>query len=139
MSFAKILFVGLGGAGKRHLRILRQLLPKKTVFTAYRRTSRTPLLRPDFTVDERNTVEAAYDLQVFDSLQSAFADGPDLTVISTPSSCHREPMMMAMEVGSGVLVRNRGRKTFKISRSLEMGLWQNACPFTFLFSVVFIH
>ena len=104
MSFTKVLFVGLGGAGQRHLRILRQLLPESTVFSAYRRTGRTPLLQPDFTVDAGNTLESAYNLKTFDSLESAFADGPDLTVISTPSSCHREPMTMAMEAGSGVLV-----------------------------------
>lgn len=104
MSFSKILFVGLGGAGQRHLRIFRQLLPESTVFTTYRRTGKTPLLRADFTVDDQNTVETAYHLQTFDSLESAFADGPDLTVVSTPTSCHREPMMMALEAGSGVLV-----------------------------------
>ena len=104
MSVSKVLFVGLGGAGQRHLRIFRQLLPENTVFTAYRRTSGTPLLRADFTVDERNTVESAYRLHTFDSLEDAFADGPDLTVVSTPTSCHREPMMMAMEADSGVLV-----------------------------------
>ena len=31
MSFSKILFVGLGGAGQRHLRIFRQLLAQSTV------------------------------------------------------------------------------------------------------------
>ncbi len=104
MSFSRVLFIGLGGAGQRHLRILRQLLPKDTAFTAYRRTGATPLLRPDFTADEQSTVEAAYGLRTFDSLEAAFADGPDLTVISTPTSCHREPMMMAVKAGSGVLV-----------------------------------
>ena len=104
MSFSKVWFVGLGGAGQRPLRIFRQLLPESTVFTAYRRIGATPLLRPNFTVDEQSTVEATYRLQTFASLEAAFADGPDLTVVSTPTSCHREPMMMAMEAGSGVYV-----------------------------------
>lgn len=65
MSFSKVLFVGLGGAGQRHLRIFRQLLPEATVFSAYRRTGETPLLRSDFTVDEENSVESAYHLQIF--------------------------------------------------------------------------
>jgi predicted dehydrogenase len=104
VTFAKILFVGLGGAGQRQLRIFRQLLPSSTVFMAYRRTRATPLLRSDFTVDEKNSVEAAYNLRTFDTLESAFAEQPDLAVVSTPTSCHREPMMMALEAGCGVFV-----------------------------------
>ena len=104
MKFKKILFIGLGGAGQRHLRIFRQLLPISTVFSAYRRTAATPLLRADFSVDTKKSVEATYGLRVFDSIEDAFDDRPDLTVISTPTSCHREPMLMALEVGSGIFV-----------------------------------
>ena len=46
----RILFVGLGGAGQRHLRIFRSLLPN-TDFYAFRRNKKTPLLNSDFTVD----------------------------------------------------------------------------------------
>lgn len=104
MRISKVLFVGLGGAGQRQLRIFRQILPEETVLSAYRHTRSTPLLRRDFTVDDWKTVEAAYRLRIFDSLESAFADGPDLTVVSTPTACHREPMMMAVASGSGVFV-----------------------------------
>ncbi len=104
MTFSRILFVGLGGAGQRHLRIFRELMPRDTVFTAYRRTRATPLLRPDFSVDNRGSLESAYGLRMFDTLESALADGPDLTVISTPTSHHRVPMMMAAKAGSGILV-----------------------------------
>ena len=104
MNFFKVLFIGLGGAGQRHLRILRQLLPESTLLSAYRSSSATPLLNSDFSVNEHNTVESAYGLITFDSLKSSFASYPDLTVISTPTAFHREPMLMAMEAGSGVLV-----------------------------------
>jgi len=138
MSFGKVLFVGLGGAGQRHLRILRQLLPEGTAFTAYRRTGRTPFLRPDFTVHEGNNLESAYNLKIFDSLESAFDDRPDLTVVSTPSSCHREPMMMAMEAGSGVLVEKPWAEIFRGSQGSEMGYWTDTCSFTSLFNGVSI-
>jgi predicted dehydrogenase len=100
----KILFIGLGGAGQRHLRIFRQLLPQSTVFAAYRHTGSTPLLQPDFSVDESNSIEEKFNLVMFKTLESAFADSPDLTVISTPTSCHLEPMMMAVAAGSGIFV-----------------------------------
>ena len=104
MSFSKVLMVGLGGAGQRHLRILRQLLPDATVFSTYRHSGRTPLLRPDFTVEHGQNIEAVYGLKVFPSLESALADKPDLTVVCTPTALHREPMMMALDAGSAVLV-----------------------------------
>jgi predicted dehydrogenase len=129
VSFSKVLFVGLGGAGQRHLRIFRQLLPESTVFTAYRRTGATPLLLPNFTVDEQSTVEATYRLQTFASLEAAFADGPDLTVVSTPTSCHREPMMMAMEAGSGVLVEKPWAENLQGFSKFRDGMVAKNLPF----------
>jgi len=103
MNPYKILFIGLGGAGQRHLRILKQLLPLAS-FSAFRRTAKTPLLRSDFTVDKNKNINDVYELKIFDDINEAFADKPSLTVISTPTSCHREPLMLAMEAGSAIIV-----------------------------------
>lgn len=104
MSYSKVLFVGLGGAGQRHLRVLRSLLPARSRFMAYRSTRKTPLLRPDFTPDETRSLEAEFGLVSFPSLESAFSERPDLTVISTPTSMHREPMGFALDTGSAIIV-----------------------------------
>ena len=133
MSFSKVLFIGLGGAGQRHLRILKQMLPSDTVFMAYRRTRETPLLRADFSVDNQNTIESAYDLQVFDSLDLAFSNSPDLTVISTPTSCHREPMMMAMKSGSGVLVEKPWAENLQDFQEFRDGMINKNLPFQISF------
>jgi len=133
MSFSNILFIGLGGAGQRHLRIIRQLLPETTVFTAYRRTRETPLLRANFTVDDKNTVESKYKLQMFDNMESAFANNPDLTVISTPTSCHREPMMMALEAGSAVLVEKPWAESLEGFKSFKDGIQGKGLSFLISF------
>ncbi|MDA8382265.1 MAG: Gfo/Idh/MocA family oxidoreductase [Betaproteobacteria bacterium] len=104
MSFSKILFVGLGGAGQRHLRVFHRLLGDSASFFAYRQTRATPLLRPDFTVDDKGSLEQTYGIRPFNTLDAAFAARPDLTVIATPTACHRTPMMLAVEAGSGVMV-----------------------------------
>ena len=104
MPFKKILFVGLGGAGQRHLRIFKQLLGPQTQFTAFRSTRTTPLLSANFTVNRSSTIEDHYDLTVFDSLSSAIDDGPDLVVISTPSSLHYDAARMAADKGIGVFI-----------------------------------
>ncbi len=129
MSFSKVLFVGLGGAGQRHLRIFRQLLSPSTVFTAYRRTGATPLLRTDFSVDVDNTVESVYNIRVFDSLDSAFEDAPDLAVISTPTSCHREPMMMAISANCGVFVEKPWAENLNSFTSFRKSVLQKGLPF----------
>lgn len=128
MTFSKILFIGLGGAGQRHLRIFRKLLPN-TIFSTYRKTGETPLLRSNFTVDNQNTVESAYELQTFNSLESAFEASPNLTVISTPTSCHREPMMMAMEAGSGILVEKPWAESLEGFSKFRNGILAKKLPF----------
>ena len=104
MKYKKILFIGLGGAGQRHLRILHDLLPKSTEFFAFRSKSTTPLLNADFTVNTKSTLKKEYNLTELNSIESAFSNKPDLTVISTPSSLHVEYMMKAIKNGSAVFV-----------------------------------
>jgi len=102
-GFKHILFIGLGGAGQRHLRIFSELCPKAK-FSAYRRTSKTPLLNSDFSVDNNHSLEEKYNLEFYSNMADAFKSKPDLTVISTPTSTHLEPMMLAAKSGSSVLV-----------------------------------
>lgn len=103
-KYKKVLFIGLGGAGQRHLRIFKDLLPIETKFLAFRSKSSTPLLKKDFTVNTKSNLKKEYNLQDFDSLESAFEQKPDLTVISTPSSLHVDFMMKAVKNGSSVFV-----------------------------------
>lgn len=103
MTLARVLFVGLGGAGQRHLRILRARLPDAD-FYAYRQTRATPVLNSDFTVDEAHSLEQRYDIQMTESLEAGLASNPDLVVISTPSALHFDPMMAAVRARAGILV-----------------------------------
>lgn len=133
MTFRKVLFVGLGGAGQRHLRILKRLLPKQTAFSAYRSTGRTPLLRADFSVEDQGTVEAQYGVRKFESMEEAFADRPDLTVIANPTSRHREPMMLAMRAGSGVLVEKPWAESLYGFADFQVGMTSRRLPFLISF------
>lgn len=102
MRPSTVLFVGLGGAGQRHARILRRHLPDAR-FLAYRRTRATPLLNADFTA-VAGSPEDAYRLAVVPTLEDGLRRQPDLVVISTPSSLHYDAMMAAAERGASVLV-----------------------------------
>ena len=119
MDIKKILFIGLGGAGQRHLRILKKLLPDSVVFSAYRHTSKTPFLRSDFTVDETKNLVDEYGLKVFNDLEGAFNSKPSITVISTPTAYHKEFLMLAVKANSGIIIEKpwaenlNGFKDFK--------------------------
>ena len=103
MNPSCILFIGLGGAGQRHLRILRGLLPE-TRFIAYRKNGTTPFLNPDFTVSKNQSLEVVYSVELMKSLKVAMEEHPDLVVISTPSSKHFEPLMAAAGIGANILL-----------------------------------
>ena len=100
----KILFVGLGGAGQRHLRIFNELLPDDTVYTAYRSTGKTPVLNPNFSVDEEGSLEERYGVKMVDSLETGLSNNPDLIVISTPTSLHYETVLQAAESGVDIFI-----------------------------------
>jgi predicted dehydrogenase len=103
--FNKILFIGLGGAGQRHLRLFKKNLNKKNVdFIAYRTTNKTPLLNPDFTVNKTNTVENFYGINTYNNLQEAINLKPDLAVISTPSSMHLDYAQFCAEKNISVFI-----------------------------------
>jgi len=100
----QIFFVGLGGAGQRHLRIFKDLLPANVEFSAFRSTGQTPLLNSDFSIDNENSIDKKYNLKLFNSLQDGLDNNPDLIVISTPSSLHFEAAKMAAERNINIFI-----------------------------------
>jgi len=101
----RILFIGLGGAGQRHLRLFRRnLIDENVEFIAYRSTNKTPLLNSDFSVNQKESLENAYDIRVYDNLDDTLDLNPDLAVISTPSSTHLKYARLCVERGINVLV-----------------------------------
>ncbi len=102
MRVKKILFIGLGGAGQRHLRVLKECLPKARL-TAFRAKRTAPFLNPDFST-RAGSLEKEHGLTVFDTLEEGLDDGPDLAVISNPSSLHYGPALQAARRGIDLLV-----------------------------------
>ena len=101
----RILFIGLGGAGQRHLRLFKANLADKEVeFIAYRSANKTPLLNPDFSVNQEETLESIYGIKVYNDLDKALALKPDLAVISTPSSMHLKYAQLCAEKSINVFV-----------------------------------
>ena len=104
-NFKKILFIGLGGAGQRHLRIFTNLLKdSSTKFIAYRHKGKTPLLNEDFTVNNSESIESKFNIEIFNSFSLALEQKPDLAVISTPSSKHAPYIKDCVNNGINIFV-----------------------------------
>ena len=83
--FKRILFIGLGGAGQRHLRLFKENLSDETELIAYRSINKTPTLNPDFTANRDSTLEELYGVKIYNNFDDAMNSSPDLAVIATPS------------------------------------------------------
>ena len=132
MMNLSVLFVGLGGAGQRHLRILRARLPGAR-FTSFRRTHATPVLNPDFTVAPGKNLESEYGLVPVASLEAGLAEKPDLVMISTPSALHLDPMMAAARHGCGILVEKPWSHSLNGFGAFRQAVEASASPFRLSF------
>lgn len=113
-----ILFIGLGGAGQRHLRILRKLLPENK-FIGLRKTKKTPLLNPDFTIDHSQTLEEKYSIKVIEDENHIANYEPKLTIISTPTSFLSKYSQIAHKIGSNVFVEKPGIASYEEYKKIK--------------------
>lgn len=102
-----ILFIGLGGAGQRHLRILRKLLPENKFF-AFRKRNSSPLLKTNFKVDYSSSIEEKYKVESFYDEDKLKILIPKITIISSPTIFHTQHALLAKKLGSNVFVEKPG-------------------------------
>jgi len=123
-----ILFLGLGGAGQRHLRILRERLPNVRMIGA-RRTGKTPVLNSDFTVKNGVTIESEYDIELFKDVNEAYEQNPDLVVIATPTFNHSESIIKAAKHKANILVEKPGAMNIKQAHNVTSTIKDNNVGF----------
>jgi predicted dehydrogenase len=100
----KILIVGLGGIGQRHLRNLRALLGDDVEILAYRVRKLSQVITPTLQIDSNRDVEREYQLRVFGDLESALAEKPDIALICNPSSLHVPVALACVRAGCDLFV-----------------------------------
>lgn len=99
-----ILHIGLGGAGQRHLRLIRQVLGDGLRHLAWRQTHTTPTLTASFEIDEGVSLEEKYGIELMPDLRSAIAEKPDLAVIATPTALHLAPAEALAAAGVSMVI-----------------------------------
>lgn len=85
----RVLVVGLGSIGKRHLRILREMLPNADI----------RVLRRSFSDTETELANGC-----FDSIESAKDFSPEISVIANPAPFHMAHAKVLAQAGSHLLV-----------------------------------
>lgn len=119
-----ILFRGLGGAGQRHLRLLREEFPK-TKMIGLRKTIKTPLLNGDFSINQTESLDKKYNIEIFSDPLEAYSHNPDLTIISTPSIFHSSDIIEAANNKSNVIVEKPGAMNSFEAREIEKAVLKN--------------
>jgi predicted dehydrogenase len=100
----KVLMIGLGGIGQRHLRNLRALLGDDVNIIAYRVRKLSGVITPSLQIDTDRDVEREYNLRVFSDLESALAEKPDIAFICNPSSLHIPVALACVQAGCDLFV-----------------------------------
>lgn len=100
----KILVVGLGGIGQRHVRNLRALLGDSVEIIAYRVRRLSHVVTPTMGADQMRNVEEVYKIRSFPSLDEALAQKPNIAYICNPSSLHVAVTRACLVAGCDVFV-----------------------------------
>jgi predicted dehydrogenase len=100
----RVLVVGLGGIGQRHVRNLRARLSDKVEILAYRARRQSPVLTDGLEVEAGADLASKYAIREFSELEAALAEQPSAAFICNPSALHLPVALAAAEAGCHLLI-----------------------------------
>lgn len=84
----KILMIGLGSIGQRHLRNIRRLYGNSVDIIAYRVRGLKRTFSDDMKIRENVSLEEEYGIRSFSSLEEALLEKPEAAFVTNPTSRH---------------------------------------------------
>jgi len=100
----KILIVGLGGIGQRHLRNLRTLLGEGVEMLGVDPRPDIPVLTDSLQVEQGATLETKHHLRLFSDLAPALQEKPAAVFVCTPTSLHLPTALRAAQAGCHLFI-----------------------------------
>jgi predicted dehydrogenase len=100
----KILIMGLGGIGQRHLRNLRAVGGNDLEILAYDPRPNPPVLTDTLKVEEGANLENKYNLRIFTDFGEALAQKPQAAFICNPTSLHVPVAIRAAQAGCALFI-----------------------------------
>jgi predicted dehydrogenase len=95
----KVLMIGLGGIGQRHLRNLKTLLGDDLQVSAFRVRRLHHVVTDRLDIEPGADIETKYNITVHHDLDKALAEKPDLALVCNPSSLHVPVALRAAQAG----------------------------------------
>lgn len=118
----KVLFVGLGGIGQRHLRNIVKIMGDSVDIYAYRVRRAGFILDNKLNIIDQNGLERKYHIHVLESLEQAWEIGMQCVFICNPSSLHMEVLLQAVPNGCHVFVEKPLSHNYNHIEKLEQML-----------------
>jgi predicted dehydrogenase len=100
----KVLVVGLGAIGQRHVRNLRTLLGGEVDILAYRVRGLPRVVTPALEAVPDRSVETEYGIRVFARLEDALAERPAIAVVCNPTSLHVPVALTCVRAGCDLFI-----------------------------------
>ncbi len=100
----KVLMVGLGGIGQRHMRNLKHMLGPEASFSACRVRRLNQTLTDRLTLLDGVDLEEEYAIKVFTDLDEALRDKPDIVFVTNPTSAHVGVALAAARAGCDLFI-----------------------------------
>jgi predicted dehydrogenase len=100
----KILMVGLGGIGQRHVRNLRALMGTNVDILAFRFRNPEHVLTEQLEIEEGSTVAEKYAINVYTEFDQALKQKPDAVFVCNPSSLHIPIALQAAKAGCHLFI-----------------------------------
>ncbi len=100
----KVLIIGLGGIGQRHLRNLREMMGREVEIFAHDLRPNPPVLTDQLQIEAGVTLEEKFDLRIYLDLEQALALKPEAVFVCNPSSLHIPAAMRAAREGCHLFI-----------------------------------
>lgn len=100
----KILMVGLGGIGQRHVRNLRLIKGPDVEIIAFRYRNSSPVLTDQLSVEQGSNLAEKYSIKEYNDIDSALGEKPDVVFICNPSSLHIPIALKAAQAGCNLFI-----------------------------------
>jgi predicted dehydrogenase len=100
----KVLMVGLGGIGQRHVRNLRAILGDQIEILAYRTRKLPTVLTDRLQVEAGSDLASKYAIHSYDTLSEALDQRPQAVFICNPSSLHIPVALQAARAGCHLFI-----------------------------------
>jgi predicted dehydrogenase len=125
----KLLFVGLGSIGQRHLRNVKRLFGEDVELSAYRVRRLNHTFSDSMTIRDGVNLEEEFNIKVFTDYFEALQNSPDVVFITNITAKHIECAMEAVQAGCDIFMEKPLSDNFDRIQELENLVREKDCVF----------